>query len=127
MPKCQVRGRPGMHLHAALLAALLLATSGCFGNGDSDGPRRGDGAGAVTAAWAARAVTNQGHDDRHDHGDPTQHEGFTTPNFEVLGYDPLSTAYYRRPAGGSYCGALAETEGRDIAVYHSFTTNVALV
>lgn len=106
--------------------ASLFLLSGCFGSGGGDDEGT-PATGAMDAGWAARAVTNRGHDDRHDHADPTQHEGFTTPNFEVLGYDPLSTEYYRRPAGGSYCGSLAETEGRDIAVYHSFTTNVALV
>lgn len=105
---------------------VLLSAAGCFGGSD-DGETIGSGdAPALTTAWAERAVTNSKTDDQHDHGDPTHHEGFTTPNFEVLGYDPLVTDYHKRPAGGTYCGNVAETEERTIAVYHSFTTNVVL-
>ncbi|HUR24401.1 MAG TPA: hypothetical protein VM327_00105 [Candidatus Thermoplasmatota archaeon] len=107
--------------------ASLLFLAGCFGGANDDGSDGAPMDGATDGGWAARALVNRGNDDKHDHSDPTQHEGMTTPNFEVLGFDPLSTEYYRRPAGGSYCGQVAETEGRDIAVYHSFTTNVALV
>jgi hypothetical protein len=109
----------------AFVALLLMA--GCLGDGgDGDGTPTPP-VGAVDAAWAARAVTNQGTDDDHDHSDPVQHEGFTTPNFEILGYDALVTQYHGRPAGGYYCGTVAQTEDRTIAVYHSFTTDVALV
>lgn len=113
-------------LRAALLSSLLLASAGCL-DGDGGGDD-GDGGlqGAVDTGWAERAVTNSKTDDRHDHSDPTHHEGFTTPNFSILGYDPLVTDYHGRPAGGTYCGMVAETEERTIAVYHSFTTNVVM-
>lgn len=115
-----------MRWMAAALPALLLL-SGCIGGAnDDDGPPATPPVGATGDGWAARAVTNQGTDDKHDHGDPTQHEGFTTANFEILGYDPLVTDYHGRPSGGTYCGNVAETEDRTIAVYHSFTTNVVL-
>lgn len=114
-----------MHVRAAVLAALLLTVSGCFDSG-GEGADEPSGDEPLTTAWAGRAVTNQGTDDKHDHGDPVQHEGFTTPNFEILGYDPLVTQHHGRPAGGTYCGNVAETEDRTIAVYHSFTTDVAM-
>ncbi|MFA5945257.1 MAG: hypothetical protein WC876_12440 [Candidatus Thermoplasmatota archaeon] len=108
----------------ALIGVLFLA--GCLTGNDPADSDDSLVAETVGAGWAARAVTNLGTDDQHDHSDPTQHEGFTTPNFEILGYDPLVTKYHGRPAGGTYCGAVAETEDRTIAVYHSFTTDVAI-
>ena len=111
-----------------LLAALLIvaALAGCVGDGpdDPDPPADAD---PVQPAWAARAVTDLSKDERHVHGDPTHHEGFTTPNFEILGFDPLVTDYHNRPAGGTYCGTVAETDDRRLAVYHSFTTDVAIM
>jgi hypothetical protein len=113
---------------SALVPALFLATvlvAGCLDDSGGDDADPGPDA-VIGAGWAERAVTNSKTDDQHDHGDPVQHEGFTTPNFEILGYDPLVTDYHGRPAGGTYCGNLAETEDRKLAVYHSFTTNVVL-
>lgn len=115
-----------MRLRAAFAAALLVLTAGCFDGDDGKGDGGDVALPGLTTAWADRAVTSSKTVDDHDHGDPTQHEGFTTPNFQVLGYDPLVTEHHGRPAGGTYCGNVAETEDRTIAVYHSFTTDVAI-
>lgn len=50
----------------------------------------------------------------HDHGDFAQHANMSTPNFELLGWDPLTSAYGSSP-GGSSCGDVQSTEdGRRI-------------
>jgi hypothetical protein len=106
------------------VALTVLPLAGCLdsGGGSSKAPL----APVLDEGWAERAVTSSKIDEKHDHSDPTHHEGFTTPNFQILGHDPLVNDYHGRPAGGTYCGMVAETEERTIAVYHSFTTNVVL-
>lgn len=116
--------RPGVLLATAFLLPLL---AGCLSDSDGPGGDAASPAASIGDQWARLALTDAGTDDQHDHQSAVDHEGFTTPNWELLGWDPISTAYHGRPAGGYYCGDLAETEGRDIAVYHSFSTDVALV
>jgi hypothetical protein len=112
---------------AAFVLAFLLA-AGCFGSAP-----KGGHAGAtmpiatIDAGWAERALVNKGTDDHHDHNDPAQHHDLSTPNFQVLGWDPLVTNYHREPSGGYSCGTVVDTDERKIAVYNSFTTDVALV
>lgn len=115
-----------MRTKALLALPLLLAlTAGCLSDGTDDPSASVPG--AIDASWAERAVTSKATDERHDHGDPTHHANFTTPNFSILGFDPLVTQYHGQPAGGYYCGEVAQTEERTIAAYHSFTTDAALV
>lgn len=113
-----------MRAAVLLLAALVLA--GCFG-----GPAKDDagpvGPDAAESNWALRALPTKGTDDRHDHNDPAQHHNLSTPNFEVLGWDPLVTNYHHEPSGGYSCGTVVDTGERSIAVYSSFTTDVALL
>ncbi|MEA3202551.1 MAG: hypothetical protein QOI63_217 [Thermoplasmata archaeon] len=64
----------------------------------------------------------------HDHANRTQHQGFGTPNFQVLGHDPLLSPYFGTTAGTGYCGDVSNLRPgqRQIAVVHSFQTDVAL-
>ena len=65
--------------------------------------------------------------DGHDHNDPAHHGGLSTPNFEVLGWDPLVTDYHGATSGDYFCADLGSLDGRQIAVSHSFNSDVALV
>jgi hypothetical protein len=63
----------------------------------------------------------------HNHADHAMHLNMSTPNFEVLGYNPLITDYHGRTAGGYLCGDANEKDGRRLAIVHSFTTDVAFI
>jgi hypothetical protein len=57
-----------------------------------------------------------------------QHQGLSTPNFALTGWDPLNTTLFGKPAGGYLCGNGAVTaQGRRLAVVNSWTTDVAFV
>src|SRR5438874_2263941 len=110
----------------AVALVLFLALAGCLG------ARSHPAAQAVAPApgvadWALRALPNRGSDDHHDHNDPAQHHDLSTPNFQVLGWDPLVTKYHHEPSGGYSCGTVVDTNDRKLAVYNSFTTDVALL
>src|SRR5687768_8178132 len=110
-----------------LVASLLLA--GCSSKG-------GDGGAAAEPVrdpdWAQRAIFLGADPEAtdfvpdHDHLDPTLHAGLSTPNFELLGHDPLLSDYYRSSAGASWCGDVAREGDRRLAVVHSFSTDVAM-
>jgi hypothetical protein len=114
-------------LAALCVSALLLA--GCSSSRD----RGGGGLEPVASpAWAVDAIF-LGADPEdtdfvpdHDHGNRSLHAGFSTPNFELLGHDPLLSDYYRASAGTAWCGDVAAPGGRRLAVVHSFSTDVAL-
>jgi hypothetical protein len=61
--------------------------------------------------------------------DPKAHANLTTPNFHVLGYDPLLVpSQGNKSAGGYLCGEVAQrADGRKLAVVNSYTTDVAFV
>lgn len=110
---------------ALTLSFLILA--GCFTPADDGTPDPNAPLADGDVSWAARAVPSE---DAHDHDDPAQHANLSTPNFEVLGWNPLVTDALAATAGGHYCGAAGENaEGRKLAVVHSFdsATNVAFV
>lgn len=120
----------------ALLIVSAFIMAGCLGSSGADGAGRGKslvgrapgapGTLDISPDWAEIALT----DDllpAHDHKDPQHHEGFTTPNFEILGYDPLVTDYYGRTAGDHACGDTKSRDGRSLSVVHSFGTDVAFV
>jgi hypothetical protein len=83
------------------------------------------GANALTPGWWSRAVpAGEG----HKHADPLQHQNLSTPNFQVLGWDPLVSGSLGTTATGMGCGGTGETkEGRRIAVVHSISSEVAFV
>lgn len=96
----------------ALLAAALLF-AGCLSNG---GPHKPADV-SFHAEWSQLALP---FGDDHDHANAAQHSGLTTPNFEVLGHDPLISEYYGQNAGGYICGdARATPDGRRIAAVES--------
>ncbi len=115
-----------------MVTALL---AGCLG-GDSDGPDAPGSPPPESSAdpdWARRAVYGPDFDSygpgdpvAHDHSDRSLHAA-TTPNFEVLGFDPLVTQQHGMSAGGYYCGELSTEGGRVLAVVNSFTSQVAMV
>ena len=97
-------------LAAALLAAGLLA--GCLANDAPapEGPR-------FEADWSELALPSG---DGHEHADPLQHAGRTTPNFEVLGREPLFSPHYGgQSAGGYVCADAKDTGERRIAAVES--------
>lgn len=109
-----------------VLAVLLVAT---FVAGCVSVPQPPDATatlGAIDASWAVRALpTGSG----HDHHDPAQHKGLSTPNFEVVGWNELPTdAFQNKTAGGWSCGEAGTTkDGRRLAVVNSFTSEVMFV
>lgn len=109
----------------AFTAAVALALAGCLAD-PAPGPT-GEGpetAAAASADWARRALP---YGSGHDHTDLAQHAGLTTPNFEVLGWDPLVTDEHGTTSGGYFCGGVGAAGERRIAFVNSFTTDVAFV
>ena len=115
-------------MRRAVLVPLVVLTvaAGCL-SGPPHAAAPAATPGEVDGNWALRALPTKGTDDHHDHNDPAQHRGLSTPNFQVLGWDPLVTDYHHKPSGGYSCGTVVDSDGRKIAVYNSFTTDVALV
>ena len=77
--------------------------------------------------WAVEAIFGKGVDpedngramvEGHDHGNRTQHTGLSTPNFQVLGHDPLSSEYFEESPGSTYCGDVSNGT-RQLAVVTS--------
>ncbi|HEV8359046.1 MAG TPA: hypothetical protein VGR28_01180 [Candidatus Thermoplasmatota archaeon] len=108
---------------APLLLALALA--GCLAPSAPPSPPGGP-AGPVAADWHVRALP---FGEGHNHSSPAEHANLSTPNFRVLGWDPLPTDLYQGAgAGGYFCGEAAQTaEGRRLAVVGSFSSDVAFV
>lgn len=108
-----------------LLASLALA--GCLGEetaptndtpAEVEQPR-------VPDAWWEDAIP-WGED--HEHANRSHHANLTTPNFEVVGYDPLVSDALGTTPTGMGCGGQAEDEaGRELALVHTFDTEVAFV
>src|SRR5688572_1519677 len=89
-----------------LVSMMLAAFAGCV-QGKEDPERKVRVAGqpgrpvvvdtSVPVDWHERALIT---DPSHDHADPVQHANFTTPNFQILGWDPLFTDYHGRSSAG---------------------------
>lgn len=122
--------RAVMLLAVALTFAFVL--SGCLEGGSSPQGTGANGRPGADAAdripigegWSELALTTGS---EHDHLNHTQHADWTTPNFEVLGWNPLITDYHGRTAGGYLCGDAVDRNGRRLSVVHSFTTDVAFI
>ena len=81
----------------------------------------GDGPGEHAPAaedWSERILSWPAD---HDHANASHHAGLTTPNFEIVGYDPLFSPHYGGSTPAGYlCGDAQETQdGRRIAVVES--------
>jgi hypothetical protein len=107
-------------LGVLLLVALFAA--GCLDGAGGDGPG-GPRAAKLSfrADWAEHALPYSD----HDHYDPLQHRGLSTPNFKELGWDPLISEHYGRSAGGYLCGDSVDTGERKLAVVHGIATDIA--
>lgn len=94
--------------------AVAFSAAGCLRPGPVSPP---EPTVALDPEWSERALVF-GED--HDHADVAQHQGVTTPNFEILGHDPLISPAYGTTAYGSLCGDAKSTEGgRRIAAIES--------
>lgn len=96
----------------AVLLALLLA--GCVSLPGAEDPP----VASAPADWSQRVLSWP---PEHDHADPAQHADMTTPNFEIVGHDPLLSPYYDGSTPAGYlCGDAKETsDGRRIAIVES--------
>lgn len=89
----------------ALVLVTATALAGCTG-AIPDAPVP-----AARADWALAALESA-----HDHTDRWAHANVTTPNFEVVGWTPLVSAYYGTTVQGALCGDVAESpDGRRLA------------
>ncbi|MBI2078414.1 MAG: hypothetical protein HYT80_08625 [Euryarchaeota archaeon] len=119
-------------LTATLFVASLMA-AGCLDDlgGTKNEPgktRLARGASGETLAfateWADLALAGG---DGHNHVDIRQHAGRSTPNFAVIGHNPLLTDLYGRTAGGHFCGDVREKDGRVLSVVHSWVSDIAFI
>jgi hypothetical protein len=115
--------RARLVLSVSVLAVLPLL-AGCLDDGDSGiGPdgRDEDGNLVFRDDWAEHALPYSD----HDHFDPAQHQGLSTPNFVERGWDPLISEHYGRSAGGYLCGDSVDAGDRRFAAVHGIGTDVA--
>lgn len=109
---------------ACAAVALLAPLTGCLdGSDDEDGTGPGGRAKPLVFRddWAEHALPYSD----HDHFDPAQHQGLSTPNFQELGWDPLISEHYGRSAGGYLCGDSVDTGDRRLAAVHGIGTDIA--
>lgn len=120
-------------LQAIAFGLSLLFLAGCLGgveNSSSErnlilaGGGRTRGMAEVPVDWAELALPT-GSD--HDHGDPKQHANLSTPNFEIVGYDPVLSDYYGKTAGSYFCSHTAERDGRRLTVMQPFGSDVSFI
>jgi len=110
-----------------LLFAAALLFAGCVTPATDVDPQAA-ASGGLAADWWETAIPNILLDPKHDHSLRAQHQGLTTSNFEVLGWDPLLTESYGTSLVGMGCGgAVAREDGRKLAVVHSIATDVSFV
>lgn len=100
--------------------ALLVSTAlaGCIGSDPTEPVA--DVVGGVPA-WATLALPFE----EHDHHDPADHAGLSTPNFELLGWDPLVSEHHGATAGGHLCGDSVDAGERRFGAVHGIGTDVA--
>lgn len=108
----------------ATIALASLALAGCAADKGPGGDAGGQpGPLSFRDDWAELALP---YGEDHDHYDTVQHQGLSTPNFEVLGWDPLLSDYYGgRSAGGYLCGDSVDNGERRLAAVHGYNTDVA--
>jgi hypothetical protein len=85
-----------------------LALVGCLAS-----PAPPDPFGEYPSAWSEKALP---FGDDHDHFDYKHHANLSTPNFEVVGYDPLLSDTVGGTVGGHHCGDAQDApDGRRLA------------
>jgi hypothetical protein len=93
------------------LVVIAVVLAGCAGAPDSQTPPPP----RFDIEWARLAL-----DSEHDHADRHAHANLTTPNFRILGRDPLISRDYGTTVQGNLCGdAAATVDGRRLAVVES--------
>ena len=111
-------------LAIAFLATVAMVIPGCL----SPATVQTASTPAATLAkdWYLPALV---HDEGHDHKDIAQHQNLSTPNFHVLGHNPLLTEKYGgKPAPGYGCGGWAQrADGRVLDVVSAFHNDLAFV
>jgi hypothetical protein len=113
-------------LGLALLALLGSLVAGCLqnaavtpGTASAVDPETG------LPEWVVKGVPAG---ENHDHNDPLQHLGLTTPNFHEVGWDPLVTDRYHSSVDGMGCGGTGVTkDGRKLALVQSISSEVSLI
>lgn len=109
------------------IALVTLVIAGCV-TPASDVDMRSAALGAVPPEWWVNSIPSSLTDEKHDHADRAQHANLSTPNFEVLGWDPLVTQTYGTTLTGMGCGGTVTREdGMRLAVVHSISTDVSFV
>jgi hypothetical protein len=95
----------------APVACLALLLAGCLAASPAASGLKFD------PRWAEHALVGG---EGHDHANATQHLNLSTPNFQVLGHDPMFSPFYGQAAGGTLCGDAAQgPDGRRIAAVES--------
>ena len=86
------------------MVLLLASLGGCLGDAKttSADPPEPD------SSWSEIALP---YGDGHDHFKIDQHLDFTTPNFEIVGHNPLVSPTLGRTPGGHFCGDAQVTPG----------------
>lgn len=114
-----LRVRLLMGRHGSLLMCgffLLAGLAGCVQPGE-EGDDVVDR--VFDPEWAKRALV---HGEGHNHEERLDHIGMTTPNFEVVGWDPMISGFHGTTPGGYACGDVEDTQdGRRLAVAEART------
>jgi len=110
-------------LAIALLVAAPAVLAGCLGAPAGSVQTVSTPSAGLPQDWYAKALE---HDEGHDHHDIAQHQNVSTPNFHVLGHDPLLTDHYGgKPAYGYGCGGWAQrADGRVLDVVNAFQNDL---
>ncbi len=112
-------------LTITFLLVSLAAIAGCIGE-DLEAQQVPDDATEALDEWWVNVVPSSATDDEHDHFDHEQHANLTTPNFNIVGHDPLITDRFDETTTGMMCGGVAtRDDDRRIAVVHSIDTAMA--
>ncbi|MEA3201645.1 MAG: hypothetical protein QOE90_3073 [Thermoplasmata archaeon] len=108
----------------ALLMVASSVLAGCLA--PKDAPSATTSAKSLAPTWYEAALV---HDEGHNHSDITQHLNLSTPNFHLVGWNPLLTEQYKgKPAPGYGCGGWAQrADGRVLDVVNAFQNDLAFV
>ncbi len=111
-----------MNARTLVLVGLVALAAGCLGlSPDDTGSSTPEEA---SPTWYQDAFP-YGPD--HDHEDPQHHANLTTPNFNLVGWNPLITDHHDATSGDYFCGGVGFDGDREYAIVNSFFTDVALV
>lgn len=118
-----------MRVIALIVLALITTVSlaGCVVNPlPSTASAESPTVTAMAAEWYEAPLAR---DAGHDHRDLSQHQGVSTPNFLLVGHDPLLTRDLNNRYVGSWgCGETGETsDGRKLAILDGFGREATII